>query len=69
MKFKKVIFSIAIALSFVAVSCTNNGIADNDELYIQGVDKTKIRKPEDRHKPYDTDRTKTTTTSTDDDDC
>ncbi len=39
---KKVLFGLLTSATLLVVSCENHDIADNDAIYEQGVDKTKI---------------------------
>ena len=45
MKMKRLLFGILACVTLMAVSCEPNSTADEDQLYEQGVDKTKITKP------------------------
>ena len=42
---KKILFGLVACISLMALSCEPNSTADEDQLYEQGVDKTKITKP------------------------
>jgi hypothetical protein len=42
MKMKRLIFGILACVTLMAVSCEPNNTADEDQLYEQGVDKTKV---------------------------
>jgi len=45
MKMKRLIFGLLACVTLMAVSCEPNSTADEDQLYEQGVDKSKITKP------------------------
>ncbi len=45
MKMKRLIFGLLACVTLMAVSCEPSSTADEDQLYEQGVDKTKITKP------------------------
>ena len=45
MKMKKLLFGLVACISLMALSCEPNSTADEDQLYEQGVDKTKITMP------------------------
>lgn len=45
MKMKKLLFGLVACISLMALSCEPNSTAEEDQLYEQGVDKTKITKP------------------------
>ncbi len=42
MNTKKIIFAMLASASLLAVSCSPNTSAEDDQLYEQGVDKTKL---------------------------
>jgi hypothetical protein len=42
MKMKRLVFGILACVTLMAVSCEPNNTADEDQLYEQGVDKTKL---------------------------
>jgi hypothetical protein len=42
MKMKRLVFGILACVTLMAVSCEPNNTAEEDQLYEQGVDKTKI---------------------------
>jgi len=42
MKMKRLIFGLLACVTLMAVACEPNSTADEDQLYEQGVDKTKI---------------------------
>ena len=44
MKMKRLLFGILACVTLMAVSCEPNSTADEDNLYEQGVDKTKLVK-------------------------
>lgn len=44
MKIKNLLFAILACVTLLAVSCEPNSTADEDNLYEQGLDKTKIPK-------------------------
>ena len=39
---KRLLFGVMACVTLMAVSCEPNATADEDELYEQGIDKTKI---------------------------
>ncbi len=41
---KRLIFGLLACVTLMAVSCEPNSTADEDQLYEQGIDKTKIPK-------------------------
>jgi len=42
MKAKRIIFGLLACLTLIAVSCEPNNSADGDNLFEEGVDKTKL---------------------------
>ncbi len=44
MKMKNLLFAILACVTLLAVSCEPTSTADEDQLYEQGIDKTKIKK-------------------------
>ena len=44
MKMKRLLFGFLACVTLMAVSCEPNSTADEDNLYEQGVDKTKLVK-------------------------
>jgi len=42
MKMKRLLFGVIACVTLMAVSCEPNSTTDEDQLYEQGVDKTKI---------------------------
>ena len=42
MKMKRLLFGLLACVTLMAVSCEPNSTTDEDQLYEQGVDKTKI---------------------------
>jgi hypothetical protein len=44
MKMKRLIFGILACVTLMAVSCEPNSTAEEDSLYEQGLDKTKLKK-------------------------
>lgn len=42
MKAKRIIFGLLACVTLLAVSCEPNNLADEDKLYEDGVDKTKL---------------------------
>jgi len=44
MKMKRLIFGLLACVTLVAVSCEPNNTADEDQLYEQGIDKSKVTK-------------------------
>jgi hypothetical protein len=44
MKMKRLIFGILACVTLMAVSCEPNSTAEEDNLYEQGLDKTKLKK-------------------------
>lgn len=39
---KKLVFALLASVTLLAVSCETNSTADDDQLYEQGVDKSKL---------------------------
>jgi len=44
MKIKRLLFGILACVTLMAVSCEPNSTAEEDQLYEQGIDKTKLKK-------------------------
>ncbi len=45
MNTKKIFMALALCVTFLAVACTPSSTAEEDQLYEQGIDKTKIKRP------------------------
>lgn len=45
MKMKRLLFGILACVTLMAVSCEPNSTADEDQLYEEGIDKSKARIP------------------------